>query len=458
MKLTNEVREIVIKMINEGKSSIEIADSLSIGKMQVAGIRAHMSLENKYTKTNSIKYQSKNNIPIFWSNTPPPEDLTDKTKNTSILIGTDPIFNKKVYWNFDPKIGSANPHVLIVGETGFGKTYAAQCIIAELKKKDMVTIIFDYGQGFGVEEASKTFIDLTNLVQIEASKKGVAINPLQIFPDDMMGPINVAQRTADTFCRIYPRMGIQQKEAIIESITDVFFFADIYPDDKDSWKNPPPQFKEVHRRLRVIADSDDHLLKNYAKTAYSHVNSFFRFNIIRDGGEKITWDKMINKNFGTWIVELKGLDHFVSMIITEMLLWNLISYLQSVGPSPIKVFVILDEAHKLSFDRGGPVEWMLREGRKFGLGVILASQQLEDYSKVAISNTATKLVFQNHDDKHALSKTLVKKCKNISSHKEISNIITTLERGSTFFLNENIGRILKIDRMENRGPKYDLET
>ena len=100
-------------------------------------------------------------------------------------------------------------------------------------------------------------------------------------------------------------------------------------------------------------------------------------------------------------------------------------------------FLVLDEAHKLSFDRGTPVEWILREGRKFGVGGILASQQLEDYSKVAISNTATKLVFQNHDDKYALSKALSKKCKNISNFRKISDIITTLERGKTFVLNKN---------------------
>jgi hypothetical protein len=41
---------------------------------------------------------------------------------------------------------------------------------------------------------------------------------------------------------------------------------------------------------------------------------------------------------------------------------------------------------------GSPVEKLLREGRKFGLGLILASQQPEDLSPVAFANTATKIV------------------------------------------------------------------
>lgn len=453
MKLSDETREKIIEMIRSGKSSEEIAEKFGIGKMQVAGIKAHLSIKGEKTHMIAPSLIDTGDIPFLWSKTPLPDDLTKETKKSSILLGPDEIFHKKVYWNFDPRTGSVNPHMLIVGETGFGKTYATQCIITELKKKDISTVIFDYGQGFGIEEASKDFLRLTKPTQIEVSKNGVAINPLQIFPDDIMGPVNVAQRTADTFCRIYPKMGIQQKEAIIQAVSDVFFFADIHADDRNSWEKEFPLFNEIHRRLRAIADSEDNSLRNYAKTAYSHISSFFRFNIIRDSGEKLTWDKMIKSQGGTYIIQLKGLDHFVSMITTEMLLWNLISYLQSEGPSNLKLFVILDEAHKLSFDNGTPVDWILREGRKFGISGILSSQQLEDYSKVAISNTATKLVFQNHDYQCALSKSLAKKCKNISDYRKISEIITTLERGKAFLLNENIGRIVSIDKLECRGKK-----
>jgi len=455
MTISKEIREKVIELIHAGKSSEEISYELGIGKMQVAGIKAHLTIKEKETevKEGNIQPEQQSNVPLLWSKTSPPKDPSIDMMGTSILIGTDLIFNKKVYWNFDPKTGSVNPHILIAGETGFGKTYATQCIVAELKKKNISTIIFDYGQGFGIEESSKEFLDLVNPNQIEASRHGVAINPLEIFPDDMMGPVNVAQRTADTFCRIYPRMGIQQKEAIIDAILNAFLIHGISPSYRDTWDSEPPQFSEVHNMLRTIAESDDHPLKNPAKTAYSHINSFFRFNIIRDSGEKLTWDEMIESKGGTWIIQLKGLDHHVSMIITEMLLWNLISYLQSEGPSPIKLFVILDEAHKLSFDHGTPVDWIMREGRKFGVGGILASQQLEDYSKVAISNTATKIVFQNHDEGYKLSKSLARKCKNISDYKKISGIITTLERGKAFVLSENIGRIVKIDDMASRRLK-----
>jgi len=451
MKISAELREMIINLLEAGKSSAEIAEELNIGKMQVAGIKAHLTLQGKPAEIvpQHAVSSALTGVPSLWAKTPPPEELGENVDN-EILIGTDVIFNKKVYWNYHPNTGSVNPHVLIVGETGYGKTYAAQCITAELNKKGLTTIIFDYGQGFGIEEASKEFIDLVHPSQIEASKHGVSINPLQIFSSDIMGPVNVAQRVADTFSRISQSIGIQQKEAIIEAVENTFSNAGIQANDKSTWKRPLPKFSDIHVAIRHIAESSDHPLKNPAKTVYSHIRSFFRFNVIRDDGEKLTWNSMVKNHGGVWVIQLRGLDNFVAIIITEMLLWNLVSYLQSRGPSELDLFIVLDEAHKLSFDVGTPVEWFLREGRKFGVGVILSSQQIEDYSKVAISNTATKLIFQNHDDRSILSKSLSLKCRNISDKNHLLNIISTLKRGVAFFLHNNVGRIVSVDALKRR--------
>jgi len=86
-----------------------------------------------------------------------------------------------------------------------------------------------------------------------------------------------------------------------------------------------------------------------------------------------------------FLIQLKGLEYSLERAVTEFLLWNLIGYIEALGPSPLRCFIVLDEAHKLSFDQGSPVEKLLREGRKFGLGLILASQQPEDFSTVAVT-------------------------------------------------------------------------
>src|SRR5207244_2214303 len=100
--------------------------------------------------------------------------------------------------------------------------------------------------------------------------------------------------------------------------------------------------------------------------------------------------------------------------------------------------------HKLSFDRGSPVERLLREGRKFGLGLILASQQPEDFSPVAFGNTATKIVFQVGDERSVISRQLHRKTKGGHSFGEIYQLITKLPRGWAYIVSENLGRVVRI--------------
>src|SRR5712692_241018 len=127
--------------------------------------------------------------------------------------------------------------------------------------------------------------------------------------------------------------------------------------------------------------------------------TIFVFNTFQDNGLSLDWQNMLDGGDRVFVIQLKGFEHSLERAVTEFLLWNLIGFVESVGPGLMRCFVVLDEAHKLAFVPGSPAEKLLREGRKFGLGLILASQQPEDFSRVAFANTATKMVFQVGDDK-----------------------------------------------------------
>lgn len=91
------------------------------------------------------------------------------------------------------------PHVLIIGESGTGKTYTMSCLIAELAQEGITSIIFDYSQGFAPQALPPAFVEATDVEEIHASRDGVDINPLQVHASDIHGPVNVAQRVGDTF-------------------------------------------------------------------------------------------------------------------------------------------------------------------------------------------------------------------------------------------------------------------
>jgi DNA helicase HerA-like ATPase len=178
------------------------------------------------------------------------------------------------------------------------------------------------------------------------------------------------------------------------------------------------------------------------------------FNTFRPTGQRLAWGDLLAAENRVVVLQLAGLEHSLERAVTEFLLWNLIGYIEALGPGPLRCFVVLDEAHKLSFDRGSPVEKLLREGRKFGLGLILASQQPEDFSPVAFANTASKIVFQIADDRSTISRQLHRKIKNAHSFGEIYQLVTKLPRGCAYVVTENIGCVVRIASFPERVRRW----
>jgi hypothetical protein len=178
-----------------------------------------------------------------------------ETRLAPILLGTDAETGEDVVWNPDPGTGAANPHVLILGESGFGKTYTIASLSAELARENVVSIVFDYGQGFSPKALPDEFVESTNPLELHAGRNGVDINPLQIFPSDLHGPVNVAQRVADTFARVYKRMGVQQHAVVRQAVLDVMADVGITPDAPDSWAADLPAFGAVQAKLQTYASN-----------------------------------------------------------------------------------------------------------------------------------------------------------------------------------------------------------
>jgi hypothetical protein len=180
----------------------------------------------------------------------------------------------------------------------------------------------------------------------------------------------------------------------------------------------------------------------------------FVFNTFRPSGRGVNWSSILAAKGKTFILQLKGLEYSLERAVTEFLLWNLIGWLESSGPSPLRIFIVLDEAHKLSFERGSPTERLLREGRKFGVGLILASQQPADFSPVALNNTSTKVVFQTTDERGTFSRSLFQKTNNLQSVAHLHRTITQLPPRTAYVLSRNAGCTMNVTPMEERAARW----
>lgn len=461
-KVSDDQRQQVLRLLSHGQDRDTIAAAVGVTPGQVSAISAHVKM-GTYQLPEPTTTVDEAVPPLLTARETTPnllavlkghrEPIAPRTRfgMSPVWIGTDAETGERVYWNPDPDTGSANPHVLVVGESGFGKTYTITCLLSELAQRHVVPVVFDYGQGFAADTLPPEFLTSVNLVEIHASKDGVDINPLQIFPSDVLGPVNVAQRVADTFARVYSKIGVQQHAILRQAVLDAMHDEGIVAEKPETWSNDLPAFRNIHAKLEEIGEDGNSPRAKAAASVASHVSTLFVYNTFRPSGRKLTWDEVLAAKGSVFVLQLKGLDHSLERAVTEFLLWNLIGFIESLGPGPLCCFAVLDEAHKLSCDRGSPVEKLLREGRKYGLGLILASQQPEDFSQVAFANTATKLVFQIGDEKSVVSRRLHRRIRNAHSFADIYQVVTKLPRGWAYMASENEGRVVQVAAFDERG-------
>ena len=208
-KFSDSIVKEILSFHDQGHEPAEIANLLSVKKMQVCAILAYRQFKSR-AKIGSDEFTAADEAVLA----APAQDNTEEQGQavtvaadegvegrvaTGILVGDDLEYDDPMYW--DPRDTQAvqNPHLMIMGESGSGKTYAVQCLVAELAHQEIPSVTFDYGQSFELQNLETPFLKYTTPVEYLVGEEGVALNPLQIFPNDIHGPNAVATRLSDVF-------------------------------------------------------------------------------------------------------------------------------------------------------------------------------------------------------------------------------------------------------------------
>jgi DNA phosphorothioation-dependent restriction protein DptH len=284
-----------------------------------------------------------------------------------VLIGTRRN-GEPVYWHFGhPKL--ANRHMLIFGTSGSGKTYGIQCLLSELAAQSVRSFIIDYTDGFKTDQVEPEFDLVGKPANYYVRMDQLPLNPfkrqLQVVdpnrPAIEESSFYVASRITSIFTSVYPTMGDQQSAAL-------------------------------NRALTKGLDSDQHfsfdqllpLLRAEGKQGESLANKLQPFveSKLFCESQNNAWEEMLIKE-GHWVhvLQLTALSQDIQKIVTEFTLWDLWDYVQNFGNKNKPIPVVLDEIHNLDHSSDSPINKILREGRKFGLSMILATQTTSDFNQ-----------------------------------------------------------------------------
>ncbi|TOH91483.1 ATP-binding protein, partial [Vibrio parahaemolyticus] len=163
------------------------------------------------------------------------------------------------------------------------------------------------------------------------------------------------------FTSVFPNIGDQQSAALIRTLTSGLEGEPNFSFDKllAPLREENKQGESLANRLQPFVDSQ----------LFSDANNQ-------------AWEQMLRTPFH-WvhILQLATLSRDIQKIVTEFALWDLWDYVQNTGNKDRPIPVVLDEIQNLDHSDDSPIDKMLREGRKFGLSLILATQTTSQFNQ-----------------------------------------------------------------------------
>jgi hypothetical protein len=300
------------------------------------------------------------------------------------LIGTSPgdYGKPREIW-FDPGLPEdrlPNPHLMITGETGSGKTQATKAIIQDLARFNVPALILDFKDDY----SDPGYAEAEELRVYDPNEESLPFNPLAPAVDPRSGRVNPTHhihQLTDIIKRIY-RLGDQQAYRLRGAIKDLYETAAIpsrpfVPETPLSY----PPFERVQLQLEEDKENQPIL---------GRMSPIFDLELFSSSARDVDFEAVANSSTVIRLAQLPGDE--VKNSVAEFFLMALYNHLIRLPQShQLSRLLILDEAWRLV--ESPFTEPLMREGRAFGLGVIIASQFPTDLPSAVAGSTATKLYF-----------------------------------------------------------------
>lgn len=280
-----------------------------------------------------------------------------------------------------------NPHILIVGTSGSGKTQTAKTIISQLKRQGVPAFIIDFANEYDSDELVG--------MRLEPGSD-VIVNPLDLLEGKLT---SVIYTVSGILKKIY-RLGDQQEALVRKAIIKAYENAGINENDRSTWGKSPPSFNNIKGILEKECSGKGNEARR-AKEVLNRLAPIFDLKVF-EGKTKIQFENVFRdgvsillKNPPTDETKLATAEFFL-----RWLWYGVIKNGETKGS--MRLIIVLDEAHRLAYDKS-PVSYFLREGRKYGIGILLSTQQPTDFEdrELVLQNTSFRIVLQCSSNKNA---------------------------------------------------------
>ncbi len=304
----------------------------------------------------------------------------------SIFIGTTRIFKIPFSWSF---MNLTNPHICVVGITGAGKSYFVKTLLIRASYIwNSNAIIIDWAGEY------KAWVRQSGGIVVSLGK-GDYINIMDLSGMKPLDRVKQIMNSLDILTDIsnYPEQRRLTDEALEQSYLNAgFALAEIPPKGKDA-----PTLKDA------ISLLDEKLQEGTYQYPAELENTIYRLRQFAREGEdyfsrKSTLDLEKLASSGLVSIDLSNLpDEKFRALAGLFILQTLKEKMRSEGWSGskgLKAMIVLDEAWKIASDEKSDAIMIVREGRKYQFGLIVASQNPTDIHESIFSNVGTNFILR----------------------------------------------------------------
>lgn len=278
----------------------------------------------------------------------------------------------------NPEQALSNPHISVSGETGSGKTQATKAILHGLMPQ-LPALILDFKDDYSKAD----YAAAEGFTVHDASFGSLPFNPMVPPVDPQSGRANPTahmHELAGMLQRIY-RLGDQQTFQLREAMKETYAISGI------GTKPFVPRPGQQYLPFEAIRDV---LIREEANTLLGRLSPVFDLGLFSEGDAEHNLNDLLASPTVIRLSQLPG--DQVKNAVAEFFLMALYSFLiRREHPHRLERLLVLDEAWRLV---NSPfLEPLMREGRAFGLGVIIATQFPRDLPDQIAGSTATRIFF-----------------------------------------------------------------
>jgi DNA polymerase III delta prime subunit len=300
-----------------------------------------------------------------------------------IVLGEQVGSGEEVKWKVTSR---GNPHLLIVGLPGMGKTTCLINLCQQLLKAKISPIVFSYH-----EDIDEKLDEMLGVKPRAVKYAGLGFNPMQVASQNPLAYMDNVGTLRDIFANIFQDLGDVQLGRIREALKQSYVAC--------GWSNSTsgtiPAFGAFLDILRADAKPDKGVMLRLEELAdYGFFSS--------TEGTASLLDSEIPA-----VVKIHGTQNeLLQRAFASFVLHSLYQNMFKRGPQDrITHTIIFDEAHRAAKLKLIPI--MAKECRKFGLSLILASQEVKDFDDSLFTAVASYLSLRvNEGDAKKMAKVM----------------------------------------------------